>query len=273
MNNIKNSMHKISFTLLVIIIAVFCLFPFFWMFFNAFKPAIDIRAYPPVWTFKPTLNNFIKVFIEQPFFNYFMNSMIIATFSTIIGVLLSLPAAYSIARYKQGFISLILLTARMLPGMVYLIPLFIIYNRLGLIDTYLSLIITYLIISVPLSTWLLIPYFEDIPSDLECAGMIDGCSKIGVFFRINLPLALPGIAVVTILSFVYCWNDFIFVLILGGVKTQTLPLAAYHFMTYGSMNWGSIFAAATIITLPIAIISLFLQRYLISGLTSGGLKD
>lgn len=270
--NSKKTYVSIGFYVMLGLIAIVCLFPFFWMVFNSFKHPIAIQAYPPVWVFRPTFDNFRKIFTDEPFFHYLKNSSIIAIASTIIGLIVSLPAAYSIARYRQGFLSFFLLMARMLPGMCYLIPLFIIYYRLGLVDTHYGLILTYLLISVPLSTWLLIPYFEDIPTDLEDAGLIDGCSKMGIFFRIALPLVLPGIAVVTILSFVFCWNDFIFVLILGGIRTETLPLAAYHFISYGSISWGGIFATATVITFPIAVITIFLQKYLISGLIAGGLK-
>jgi multiple sugar transport system permease protein len=148
----------------------------------------------------------------------------------------------------------------------------VIYRQLGLINTHAGIILTHIIVVLPLVIWIMAGFFEDVPRELEEAAMLDGCSRVGTFLRIVLPLSRPGIVAATILSFIASWNNFIFVLILGGKDTITLPMAVYSFVSFEDVNWGGLTAAATIITLPILALALLVQRHLTRGLTMGAIR-
>jgi len=250
----------------------FFLFTLLWMILSSLKTNVQATAYPPLWLFRPTFQNYVEVFTKNPFFSYMVNSTIIAGAAVGIGLLCGLPAAYSMARHRQAALGFLVLMVRILPGIAFLVPLFVIYRRLGLINTLGGIILTHIIVVLPLIIWIMAGFFEDIPRELEEAALIDGCSRVGTFVRIVLPLSKPGIVAATILSFIASWNNFIFVLILGGKDTVTLPMAVYSFVSFEDVNWGGLTAAATIITVPILILSLVVQRYLAGGLTMGAVK-
>jgi multiple sugar transport system permease protein len=250
----------------------FFLFTLVWMVLTSLKTNVQATAYPPVWLFRPTFQNYVDVFTKNPFFSYMVNSTIIAGAAVGIGLVCGLPAAYSMARHRQAALGFLVLMVRILPGIAFLVPLFVIYRRLGLINTLSGIVLTHIIIVLPLIIWIMAGFFEDIPRELEEAALIDGCSRVGTFVRIVLPLSRPGIVAATILSFIASWNNFIFVLILGGKDTITLPMAVYSFVSFEDVNWGGLTAAATIITVPILVLSLIVQRYLAGGLTMGAVK-
>ena len=185
---------------------------------------------------------------------------------------LGLPAAYGIARHGHRGLALGILVCRMIPGISFLVPWFIVFRVLGLLDTFAGLIIAHLVITVPLITWIMIGFFEEVPIELEEAGRIDGCSRVGVFLRIALPLVRPGLVSAGILALIFAWNSFLFPLILAGVKTKTLPVLVYSFMTFDYLDLGGIYAASTLVTLPVVLMVLLVQRQFIRGLTIGGLK-
>ncbi|HET9001636.1 MAG TPA: carbohydrate ABC transporter permease [bacterium] len=251
---------------------LFFLFTLGWMILSSFKSNVQVTAYPPLWVFRPTLQNYIDVFTKNSFFSYMLNSTIIAVSAVGVGLVCGLPAAYSMARHRQAALGFFVLTARILPGIAFLVPLFVIYRQLGLINTHVGIILTHIIVVLPMIVWIMAGFFEDIPRDLEDAALIDGCSRVATFARIVLPLSLPGIVAATILSFIASWNNFIFVLILGGKDTITLPMAVYSFVSFEDVNWGGLTAAATIITVPILALSLVVQRFLAGGLTMGAIK-
>ncbi len=251
---------------------LFFLFTLGWMILSSFKSNVQVTAYPPLWVFRPTLQNYVGVFTKNPFFSYMLNSTIIAVTAVGVGLVCGLPAAYSMARHRQAALGFFVLTARILPGIAFLVPLFVIYRQLGLINTHVGIILTHIIVVLPMIVWIMAGFFEDIPRDLEDAALIDGCSRVATFARIVLPLSLPGIVAATILSFIASWNNFIFVLILGGKNTITLPMAVYSFVSFEDVNWGGLTAAATIITVPILALSLVVQRFLAGGLTMGAIK-
>ena len=250
----------------------FFLFTLVWMILSSLKTNVQATAYPPLWLFRPTLQNYVDVFTKNPFFSYMVNSTIIAAAAVGIGLVCGLPAAYSMARHRQAALGFLVLMVRILPGIAFLVPLFVIYRRLGLINTLGGIVLTHIIVVLPLVIWIMAGFFEDIPRELEEAALIDGCSRVGTFVRIVLPLSKPGIVAATILSFIASWNNFIFVLILGGKDTITLPMAVYSFVSFEDVNWGGLTAAATIITVPILVLSLIVQRYLAGGLTMGAVK-
>ena len=249
------------------------LFVFAWMIMTGLKTGVQNISYPPEFIFLPTLENFRAVFQQYNFFRYLMNSLIIATLATAVSLILGLPAAYSIAKYRQGKIGVLILVARMTPFVSYLLPWYIIFRYLKLIDTYTALTVTHLIITMPMVIWLMVSFFESMPSELEDAAMIDGCSRWQSFIKIVLPLMRNGIATAAIMSFIFSWNQFLFSLILSGPKTKTVPVAVYNFISYGKIDWAGIGAAATLIVLPVSIFAFFVRKSIVQGLTMGALKD
>ena len=256
---------------LVLVLGVF-VFPFFWMALNSFKTHDQITEYPPVFLFTPTLENVRNVFAQGQFVRYTWNSVVLSFGAVGLGMLLGLPAAYAIARYRQRGFAFGILVCRMIPGIAFLVPWFIVFRFLGLLDSYFGLIVAHLVITVPLITWIMIGFFEEVPIELEEAARIDGCSRAGVFLRIALPLVRPGLVSAGILALIFAWNSFLFPLILAGVETKTLPVLVYSFMTFDFLDLGGIYAASTLITLPVVVMVLAVQRHFIRGLTIGGVK-
>ncbi len=248
------------------------LFPLAWMVMSSIKTQVENTAYPPVWIFTPTLKNYQEVFQKNPFFTFTWNSMVVAAGSTGLALLFGLPGAYAIARFQRTGIALAILTARMAPGIAYLVPWFILFTKAKMIDTYSALILTHLIVALPLVLWVMIGFFEDVPGDLIEAARIDGCSHWAAFLRVAIPLSKPGIVATAILAFIFSWNNFLFSLIIAGFKTRTLPIAVYNFLSYEEINWGGLTAAATVITLPVLILALLVQKHIVRGLTLGALK-
>lgn len=248
------------------------LFPVLWMILNSLKTNVDVTASPPVFLFAPTIENYANVFRTTPFFHYFLNSVVVAGGSTALALAVGLPGAYALARMRRKGIALALLVARMAPGVTFLLPWYIMFGRFGLIDTHLALILAHLVLTIPLTVWVMIGFFESVPTEIEESARLDGCTRGGVFWRIAVPLSLPGIAVAVILSFVQSWNYFLFALALAGNATMTLPIAAFRFVSFGLLDWGGLSAAAVLITLPPIVLALFVQRYLVQGLTWGALK-
>lgn len=264
--------RKCLFYFWVVLILAIVLFPFLWMILASFKKNADILNVAKMFIFTPTTKNFISVFVDYDFMRPLTNSFIISFVSTVLALLLGVPAAYAIARGRMHLFSGIILMIRIVPAISFLVPWYLLFTKLRLTGTYTSLIICHLIVSLPTIIWIMIPYFESIPRDLEESAKIDGASNCGTFTGIMLPLSTPGILTSGILTFIFSWNNFMFALILCSSKTTTLPIAIYQFISYSNVNWGGIMAASVIITLPIILISFFLQRHIITGLTAGAVK-
>jgi multiple sugar transport system permease protein len=257
-------------------VALICLpfvFVFLWMAMGALKTQVQNTASPPLWIFQPTFENFRKVFIANQFLKYIQNSLMVSGGATLLALALGLPAAHAIARYRQRGLAVGILVARMAPHLSYVVPFFILFQKLGWIDTYASMILSHLIITLPMVVWIMIGAFEDVPLELEEAARIDGCSRWRVFTRISLPVCRTALATATILSFIFSWNNFIFALILTGPERRTLPVAVFNFISGDEIDWGGLSAAATLITLPILLLILFVQRHIVQGMTAGGLKE
>jgi multiple sugar transport system permease protein len=263
---------NLIFVLLIVLILVFFLAPFLWMVLNSLKTPLQIIKLPPDLIFTPTLNNYRNVFSTQNFSSYILNSIIIGGGSTFFGLVLGLPAAYAVARYKQYGIATAILIARIVPGITFLIPLFILFRQLQMIDTYQSLILAHMLVGLPFIVWVMVPFFESIPQELEEAARVDGASILQAFIRIILPISGPGIVTGSILSFVFSWNNFMFSIVLATNKTKTVPVAIFNFISYAQIDWGGLMAAAVTITLPVLLLALVTQRYVIRGLTAGAVK-
>lgn len=263
---------NLIYALALFAVVFFMLTPFLWMVLNAFKTPLQIIRLPPELIFEPTMRNFQNVFGAQNFMRYIINSLIIGAGSTLIGLLIGLPAAYSIARFRQNRLALVILMARMVPGITFLVPLFIVFRTLGMIDTYTSLILTHMLVGLPFIVWVMVPFFESIPRELTEAAVVDGASALRAFVTVVLPLSGPGIVTASILSFVFSWNNFMFSIVLASSRTRTVPVAIYNFISYAQIDWGGLMAAAVVITLPVLVLAIVTQRYVIRGLTAGAIK-
>lgn len=267
----KRILKALRYTLILAITFIFAM-PFLWMILSSFKTQIDIISVDRLFNFTPTLKNYQNVLGMYNFGEFIFNSFIVALLSTALSLLLGLPASYAIARFKMDWLGLVLLAARIVPGITFLVPWFIVFSRIGLIGSYWSLILSHMIVSMPFIVWVMVPFFTTLPKDVEESALIDGANLIVAFVRVVIPMATPGIMTATIMSFIFSWNNFMFSLVLAGDDTKTLPIAIFNFLTYASVDWGGLMTAAVIITLPVLIITLFMQRYIIAGLTAGATK-
>ena len=266
-------LKTVGFYGLAILVMLPTVFVFYWMLTLSLKPQVEAAAYPPAFfRFTLTLKGYQDVFAKNPFLSYTWNSLVVAVGCTLIGLVIGLPAAYSIARWRQRGLALAILVARIIPGISYLIPWYILFRNLRMVDTYSALIVSHLVVGLPIIIWVMIGFFEDIPGELEDAALVDGCSYYGAFCRVALPLTKPGIVATAILSFIFSWNNFLFSVILAGRNTRTLPVAVFNMLSYEEINWGPLAAAATMITLPVILLTLIMQRHIVSGLTFGAVK-
>ena len=268
----KKLVSNILFYLLVTGIALIVLFPFLWMLSSSFKTQVDIISWPPKLFFEPTLRNYQKVFEEQDFLKYFLNSTIVGVASVGFSLILGLPAAYSIARYAQKKLAVFILLARLMPGISFLVPWYIVFSRLDLMDSYVALILSHMLISLPIVVWIMTTYFNTIPREMEESAMVDGATRQYAFYAIILPLSGPGIITATTLSFIFSWNNFMFSQVLSMEKTKTLPIAVYNFLSYAEVDWGGVMAAAVAIMTPAIILTMVFQKYVVKGLTMGAVK-
>lgn len=257
-------------TLAAVIIVL--LFPIIWLVLASLKQDVDIYNPAKTFIFTPTLENFGRVFGENSFLPFFVNSFIIGAVSTAASLALGLPAAYAMSRFTMRRSASVVLLARIIPSISLIVPWYFIFANLGLVGGYGAVILSHMFLSVPLIVWILMSFFDGLPIDLEEAAQVDGSTAIGAFFRISLPLSAPGIATAGILAFIFSWNNFLFSLILTDSSTRTLPVAILGFIGYANIDWGGLMAASTAITVPIIVIAIFAQKYVVSGLTAGGTK-
>lgn len=269
----RRVLRKIGFALAVLVIVSPAILVFLWMLSLSLKNEIDNLAYPPVFIpSPPTLANYTQVFAENAMGLYFWNSVIVSGFATLLALVVGIPAGYGIARLQAHRTTILVLIARMTPALSFLIPLFMVFQFLGLNNTLTALVITHLVITVPIVVYVMAGYFETLPRELEEASLIDGGSVWTTFRYVALPLARPGIVVGTILAFIFSWNNFVFGAVLAGRATRTLPAAVYNVLTFEQLAWGPLASAAIVVTLPVLILTIFIQKEIVVGLTAGGIK-
>jgi len=271
--HLKRLLHRVTFALAVFVIVSPAITVFLWMLSLSVKPEIENIAYPPVFIPEhPTLANFARVFEASPFGHYLVNSLIVTGSATLLAIAVGVPAGYGIAKAKAYRLAVLVLIARITPNLSYLIPLFIVFQMLGLTGTLWPMVITHLVITVPIVVWVMIGFFETLHPDLEEAALIDGATLWQAFRYIALPLSRPGIVVAAILAFIFSWNNFIFGVVLAGRETRTLPVAVYNVLTFEQISWGPLAAAALLVTLPVLILTVIIQREIVGGLAAGGVK-
>ncbi len=269
----RRRLHDIAFGLSVIALVSPAALVFLWMLSLSLKTEIDNIAFPPIFIpSPPTLDNFRAVFERNDFLNQTLNSVIVSFGATGIALLVGIPAGYGIAKMRANKAAVLILIARITPGLSYLIPLFLLFQWIGLTGTIWPIIITHLVLTVPIAVWVMIGFFEGLPPELEEAALVDGATIWQAFRHVALPLARPGITVATILAFIFSWNNFIFAMVLAGRETRTLPVAVNNMLTFEQISWGPLSAAALLVTLPVVVLTLVAQKQIVAGLTQGGVK-
>lgn len=254
---------------------LFVLFPILWIALLSVKNEVQAFADPPVLIFTPTFENYLNLFTEEKFGDYLLNSIIIAVSSSVMCLFFGVPMAYASARakskYTKGILAWVLIS-RMAPAMTYVIPYFVVFSQLKLIDTHFGLILTYSTLNLPLVIWLMRSFFLDAPSETYDAASMDGASAFQTFTQIALPMATPGITSTGIIAFVVAWNEFIFALVLTRRHAVTAQIGIGNLQKYEGTEWGQMAAGAIILILPAIVISLFISKFFVQGLTSGSSK-
>ena len=246
--------------------------PLVWMFIASLKTNVDIYDASKTVFFTPTLGNYDNVLSRNNYFGFIFNSFWVALLSTLFSLLIGVPAAYAMSRFAMHRSALVVLMARIIPGVSLLVPWYFIFANMRMVGGFGVLILSHMFVALPLIVYIMISYFDSTPLELEEQAQVDGLTHIGAFLRITLPLSVPGLATAGILSFIFSWNNFMFALVLSGANTKTLPVAIFNFVSYASIDWGSLMAAAVVVTVPIMVIALFTQKYIVSGLTAGATK-
>lgn len=267
------------FYIFLVVFVFVVMFPFLWMLISSIKPLSELfgeGAFRP-FTTEPTLKNYMSVFINYPFVHYLWNSTVVAVITTVYTVFVASFAAYAVARLNfrgKPIILGVVLSVSMFPQIATISPIYIFLKDFGLTNSYLGLIIPYTTFTLPLSIWILVTFFRKIPFDLEEAAKIDGASLWQTYWRIILPLAVPGIFTTAILVFIAAWNEFLFALTINTEQAyKTVPVGIAMFQGQYTIPWGEISAATVIVTVPLVIMVLVFQRRIVSGLTSGSVKE
>ncbi len=271
----RHSMDSIVGSLIVWIIFLLFLAPYLYLIVWSFKRPSDIQAYPPRFFSPFTLENYHQIFADVNIAFYLKNSAIVASVTTLLSLLLAIPAAYSFARFRfwgQDGLAYLFIAIMVAPLIALVYPFLVVANQLGLNDSHLGLVFFYLPWNVPFAVWMLRTFVSDVPQELEDSARVDGCTLLGAFGRITAPLLLPGFFTTGIFIFIGAWNEFVIAFFLTSTKARTLPTTIDFFLTYGSFQFAPMFAAGVVSTLPIAVCGLLVRRYYLAGTTAGALK-
>jgi multiple sugar transport system permease protein len=268
----RRAWRRVAVQVFAVALLIVTLAPLLWMVQMSFHPSTDVLSLSLV---HPTIENYRALWTGR-FPASFANSMIASSVSTALALVVGAPAAYSLSRWRfraRHKVALWILATRMAPPIAFTIPYFLAYRYLHLFDTVAGLVVIYLTFNLPLVIWTMSTFFDSVPQSLEEAAWTDGCDIWQAFFRITLPLSVPGLAATTILCFILSWNDFFFALILTRTSAMTAPVAIVNFMQYEGWEWGKIAAAGTLVMLPVVAFTFVVRAYLIHGLMAGGVKE
>jgi multiple sugar transport system permease protein len=270
-------LSRIAFWVGLISIMVVLVFPFYWMIKTALEANINLFRYPPTFfAAKPNWFSFVSVFKEMPLLQWFWNSLFVSILTTTFSMLISAFAAYSLSRFptrSNKTIGFIILTTQMFPGTLLLLPIYMIFRSFGLINSHAGIILAYTTFSLPVCIWMLKGYFDSVPIEIEESATIDGCSRMGILLRMTMPLALPGFVATSIFAFIQSWDEFVYVfLLLTSEAKWLLSIGLFSLIGEYTTPWNWVMAVAATYTLPAVVLFLFLQRYLVSGATSGAVK-
>jgi multiple sugar transport system permease protein len=267
----------------LVFLLIFTVAPMAWMVLTSIKTQFAAMQYPPQWwPTEPTLDNYFKLLdpsksVGQDFLRYFLNSLYVSTATTLLGVVVAVPAAYAFSRFRfpgRTFLFFTVLLRNMFPAVVFLMPLFLLMRWFGLVNTHYSLILTYLTFGLPLSIWLLKGFYDNIPIQLEQAARIDGATRLQAFILIVMPLSSPGIIATSIYSFILAWNEYVYAATFLNSKDRlTLPVGIQRFFAEFATDWPSLMAATFLMSVPVVVLFLVLQKYFVRALTEGAVKS
>jgi multiple sugar transport system permease protein len=267
----------------LVVLLIFTVLPMAWMLLTSIKTQFAALQYPPQWwPAEPTLENYTKLLspsgdVGSRFLRFMWNSFTVSLATTLIGVVIAVPAAYAFSRFKfpgRTFLFFGVLLRNMFPAVVFLMPLFLLMRWLGLVNTHASLILTYLTFGLPLSIWLLKGFFDNIPIQLEQAARIDGATRFQAFLQIVMPLSSPGIIATAIFSFIGAWNEYVYAYtLLNKESLMTLPVGVQRFFAEFAADWPGLMAASFIMSVPVVVMFLVLQKYFVRALTEGAVKS
>ena len=261
--------------LVLVLFLLWTIVPILLVVLTSLKNQKDIFTVPPTFVFRPTLDNYARALVAGDFARYFLNSAFVAVVSSFLSVGLGTFCAYALVSLRVRFASLIaqlFLLGKLVPAITMLLPLFAILNMLGLLGTFVGPILAHTAINLPFVIWLIMGFIRDLPEDLEAAALVDGCTPMQAFWKIVVPLVLPGLAASMILSAQFSWNELLFALQLTNLDTYTLPVGISKFVGSISVDWGKSSAAATLTMVPMIIVGFFIQRYIAKGTTGGAVK-
>lgn len=268
--------NKIIVYVVLAIMLVVALFPIYWILITSFKVTSEIYTLVPnFWPKHPTFVGYIKLFTKTDFLSWLKNSMIVALLVSLVSILVSSLAAYALTRFRfigRNLFGVLIFTAYLIPDTLLFIPIYILAAHLGIAQKIGGLLVVYPIIIVPYATWVLTSYFSTLPVEIEEAGMIDGCSRLQVLIRITMPLASPGIIATFIFSFTMCWSEFTYALVILSGTAKTLPLGLSGLILGDIPPWNLIMAGAIISLIPVVLLYTISSRYIVAGLTFGGVK-
>ena len=251
------------------------LFPIVWLLGIALKSQRDAFAIPPKLVFEPIADHFLFLLDKPGFVEAFQNSVYVTALGVAIAIVIAIVAAYGIHRFKfrgKKLFGVWLLLAYMLPEFLYIIPMYALYQRIGLYDTHIGLAFVYQVHSLPFAVWLIRSFFREVPGELDDASRIDGCNHFGSLRHVYIPMAAPGIAATAILTAIWIWNELTIALSLTFGEAQTITVAVASFRGYTSINWGAMAAASIVAIVPMLVFAVFAQQYIVKGLTLGSLK-
>jgi len=263
-----------AYTALVALLVLF-IFPLLWIIGLSFKTRVQTFASPPLFIWTPTLGNYIKVLGTGDFQQAFINSLVISVEAVLLSICVGVPAAYAFARFRfagRNWLFFTLLVMRMLPPIAVLVPMYVLFSKLGLTETRISVVLAYTTFSLPLVVWIMRGFFEELPRELEESAWVDGASRFAAFRAVVLPLVRPGLVAATILCLLLAWNDFIFAAVLTNDATRTLPVLMASYSGDVGVDWGSMTASGVLVVLPVILFSFVAQRHLVAGLSSGAVK-
>lgn len=272
----KITIKWIIFYIAIIGVAVFFLFPVFFLFMTSLKSRLDIYVMPPKFIFTPTIEAWILAFTKKPLLLYFYNSLIISIGTTSISLVVGTLAAYALARFRirgNEDISFFILSIRMFPPIAASIPIFLFMKKFQLLDTRLALIGAYTVFNLPFVVWMMREFIMSIPVQFEEAAMVDGLTRMQAFRKILLPLLGPSLVAVAIFCMIFSWSEFLFAFLLTQTKAKTMPVSISEFITWREVTWEQVSAAGTALIVPVLAFSLIVQKYLVRGLSFGAIKD
>lgn len=262
-------------TLLTWLLVAIFMFPVVWLITTSLKSRVEAFKIPPSYIFQPTLENYWAVLSDANFVGFYGNSVIVAVGTTVLALILGVPAAYAIARFNfrgRKDLSFWLLSTRMAPPIAIILPFYVMFQTFGMLDTYPALIIPNAVANTGLVVWLLRSFFQDAPRSLDEAARIDGCNHFQAFFYVVLPTVRNGIIAASIIVVIFVWNEYLFALLVTGQETRTATVAITNFVTFQGINWGRLTAASVLVIIPIFFFAAIAQRWIIRGFTMGAVK-